>query len=109
VRFNDAAELDRSLTGWTQHRGRPYGVDIVMPASVPTEGSRSTSTSSFRRAPGVRETHLCGSACRRCPEDGDAGAGVLGWLHSVARSHVDAVLAHPIRLIANALGRRLPT
>jgi NAD(P)H-dependent flavin oxidoreductase YrpB (nitropropane dioxygenase family) len=31
-------------------------------------------------------------------------AGVLGWLHSIARSHVDVALAHPIALIANALG-----
>ena len=30
--------------------------------------------------------------------------GVLGWLHSVARSHVDVALRHPIKLVANALG-----
>src|SRR5205814_6391527 len=30
--------------------------------------------------------------------------GVLGWLHEVARSHVDIALEHPIKLIANALG-----
>jgi NAD(P)H-dependent flavin oxidoreductase YrpB (nitropropane dioxygenase family) len=29
---------------------------------------------------------------------------VLGWLHSVARSHVEVALRHPIKLIANALG-----
>ncbi len=29
---------------------------------------------------------------------------MLGWLHSVARSHVDVALKHPIKLIANALG-----
>jgi NAD(P)H-dependent flavin oxidoreductase YrpB (nitropropane dioxygenase family) len=29
---------------------------------------------------------------------------VLGWLHSIARSHVDVALAHPVKLIANALG-----
>jgi NAD(P)H-dependent flavin oxidoreductase YrpB (nitropropane dioxygenase family) len=28
----------------------------------------------------------------------------LGWLHSVARTHVDVALKHPIKLIANALG-----
>ncbi len=36
-------------------------------------------------------------------------AGVLGWLHSVARSHVDVAMEHrrkygQIKLIANALG-----
>src|ERR1044071_10432398 len=40
VRFNEAAELDAVL-GWMDENtgGKPYGVDIVMPAKVPTEGS----------------------------------------------------------------------
>jgi NAD(P)H-dependent flavin oxidoreductase YrpB (nitropropane dioxygenase family) len=42
------------------------------------------------------------------PDDAAAGtaaaAGVLGWLHSVARAHVEVALSHPVRLIANALG-----
>ena len=38
------------------------------------------------------------------PEDEEKSEGVLGWLHSVARSHVDVALKHPIKLIANALG-----
>ena len=29
---------------------------------------------------------------------------MLGWLHSIARQHVEVALAHPARLIANALG-----
>jgi NAD(P)H-dependent flavin oxidoreductase YrpB (nitropropane dioxygenase family) len=38
------------------------------------------------------------------PDDGPGSEGVLGWLHSVARSHVDVALGHRISLIANALG-----
>ena len=38
------------------------------------------------------------------PDDAEAADGVLGWLHSVARQHVEVALAHPARLIANALG-----
>ena len=38
------------------------------------------------------------------PDGAPAGDGVLGWLHSVARQHVEVALAHPARLIANALG-----
>jgi NAD(P)H-dependent flavin oxidoreductase YrpB (nitropropane dioxygenase family) len=38
------------------------------------------------------------------PEDAQAADGVLGWLHSVARQQVEVALAHPARLIANALG-----
>ena len=33
---------------------------------------------------------------------------MLGWLHSVARKHVEVALAHPARLIANALGSPPP-
>ena len=38
------------------------------------------------------------------PEDENRNEGVLGWLHSVARSDVEVALKHPIKLIANALG-----
>ena len=38
------------------------------------------------------------------PDDAQAADGVLGWLHSVARKHVEVALGHPARLIANALG-----
>ena len=40
VRFNDADELDAAL-GWMDANtdGRPYGVDVVMPAKVPAEGA----------------------------------------------------------------------
>jgi NAD(P)H-dependent flavin oxidoreductase YrpB (nitropropane dioxygenase family) len=42
------------------------------------------------------------------PDGSPAGDGVLGWLHSVARQHVEVALAHPARLIANALGSPPP-
>ena len=40
VRFNDAHELE-SVLCWMDDNteGKPYGVDIVMPATVPTEGT----------------------------------------------------------------------
>ena len=39
VRFNDTEELERVLT-WLDDNteGKPYGVDIVMPMKIPTEG-----------------------------------------------------------------------
>ena len=40
VRFNDADELDAVLDWMDRNTdGRPYGVDIVMPAKIPTEGT----------------------------------------------------------------------
>jgi len=107
VRFNDADELDAVLTWMDENTdGKPYGVDIVMPAKIPTEG---TPTDLEKYIPDehrrfVEET-LRKLGVPPLPADGDpAAAGVLGWLHSVARSHVDVALQHPIKLIANALG-----
>jgi NAD(P)H-dependent flavin oxidoreductase YrpB (nitropropane dioxygenase family) len=107
VRFNEADELDAALTWMDENTdGRPYGVDIVMPAKVPTEGTPSDLgkyiPDEHRRF--VEDT-LRKLGVPPLPADGDPAAdGVLGWLHSVARSHVDVALQHPIKLIANALG-----
>src|SRR5205823_282058 len=41
VRFNDAGELDQVLDWMDANtEGKPYGVDIVMPAKIPTEGTQ---------------------------------------------------------------------
>jgi len=105
VRFNDAEELDRTLSWLDENTdGKPYGVDIVMPMKVPTEGS-AVDLSSYipeehRRF--VDET-LLKLGIPPLPE-GEGREGVLGWLHSVARSHLDVALQHRPVLIANALG-----
>ena len=40
VRFNDADDLETVLQWMDENTdGKPYGVDIVMPAKVPTEGT----------------------------------------------------------------------
>ncbi|HEX4701238.1 MAG TPA: nitronate monooxygenase family protein [Pseudonocardiaceae bacterium] len=105
VRFNDPSELSGVLDWMDENTdGRPYGVDVVMPATVPTEGS-AVDLDKLIPA-GHREfvaTTLQRLGVPPLPDDGDAG-GVLGWLHSVARSHVEIALTHPIALIANALG-----
>jgi NAD(P)H-dependent flavin oxidoreductase YrpB (nitropropane dioxygenase family) len=106
VRFNDPNSLDEVL-GWLDLNtdGRPYGVDIVMPAHGPTEG---TPEDLARLVPDAHrrfvEETLTRLAVPPLPEDATAREGVLGWLHSVARSHVEIALRHPVRLMANALG-----
>ncbi|MGB7237283.1 MAG: nitronate monooxygenase family protein [Rhodococcus sp. (in: high G+C Gram-positive bacteria)] len=106
VRFNDAEDLDAVLTWMDENTdGKPYGVDIVMPAKVPTEGASvdlNELIPAEHRAFIDRTLEQLG-----VPPLGDDAArneGVLGWLHSVARSHVDVALRHRIALIANALG-----
>ena len=107
VRFNEAAELDRTLD-WLDDNtdGKPYGVDVVMPMTVPTEG---TSVDLQAMIPQEHitfvERTLQQLGVPPLPE-GEGREGVLGWLHSVARSHVDIALSgnHRPVLIANALG-----
>ncbi|KRF11613.1 monooxygenase [Nocardioides sp. Soil797] len=105
VRFNDADELDRTLD-WLDDNtdGKPYGVDVVMPMKVPTEGKAVDLQAMIppEHLSFVERT-LQQLGVPPLPE-GEGREGVLGWLHSVARSHVDVALAHRPVLIANALG-----
>ncbi|WP_244928343.1 nitronate monooxygenase family protein [Nocardioides sp. W7] len=105
VRFNDTAELEKTLSWLDENTdGKPYGVDIVMPMKVPTEGT------SLDLGAMIPEEHkrfvdqtLLKLGVPPLPE-GEGREGVLGWLHSVARSHLDVALQHRPVLIANALG-----
>jgi NAD(P)H-dependent flavin oxidoreductase YrpB (nitropropane dioxygenase family) len=106
VRFNDAEELDAVLDWMDVNTGgRPYGVDVVMPARVPTEGAP---VDLDRLIPPEHkdfvEQTLIKLGVPPLPDGSPGRDGVLGWLHSVARQHVEVALAHPARLIANALG-----
>src|SRR4029078_13227593 len=106
VRFNDPDELD-SVLNWMDENtfGKPYGVDVVMPAKIPTEG---TSADIDKLIPQAHrdfvDKTLADLGVPPLPEDEERSAGVLGWLPSVARSRVEVALKHPIKLIANALG-----
>src|SRR3954453_22157185 len=105
VRFNDTDELEKTLSWLDENTdGKPYGVDIVMPMKIPTEGT------SLDLGAMIPEEHkkfvdetLLKLGVPPLPE-GEGREGVLGWLHSVARSHLDVALKHRPVLIANALG-----
>jgi len=106
VRFNDAADMDKVLDWMDANTGgRPYGIDVVMPAKIPAEG---TAVDLNQLIPAGHREFVDQTLIRLgvppLPDDGQAGDGVLGWLHSVARAQVEVALAHPARLIANALG-----
>jgi len=106
VRFNDPADLDAVLHWMDANTdGRPYGVDVVMPARVPTEGAPADLGELIPAAHRqfVEDT-LLKLGVPPLPDGAEGGEGVLGWLHSVARQHVEVALAHPACLIANALG-----
>ncbi|GAB2760629.1 nitronate monooxygenase family protein [Nocardioides salsibiostraticola] len=105
VRFNVADELDTVLT-WLDDNtdGKPYGADIVMPMKIPTEGTSvdldALIPEDHKRF--VDET-LLKLGVPPLPE-GEGRDGVLGWLHSIARTHLDVALKHRPVMIANALG-----
>jgi len=105
VRFNEADELERVLS-WLDDNtdGKPYGVDIVMPMKIPTEG-KSVDLQAMIPPEHVSfvERTLQKLGVPPLPE-GEGREGVLGWLHSIARSHLDVSLNHRPVLIANALG-----
>ncbi|MDT7765561.1 MAG: hypothetical protein QOC63_4981 [Mycobacterium sp.] len=106
VRFNDADDLENVLQWMDENTGgKPYGVDIVMPAKVPTEGTAGDINKLIPQSHRdfVAKT-LADLGVPPLPDDEARNEGVLGWLHSVARSHVEVALKHPVKLIANALG-----
>jgi NAD(P)H-dependent flavin oxidoreductase YrpB (nitropropane dioxygenase family) len=107
-------ELEIELKWIDDHvDGRPYGLDVVMPASyaasdVP-ETSHDQMESMFQEM--IPEKHrrfieetLERYNVPRLPEGESAFKALLGWTHGGARTHVDIGLSHPIKLLVNALG-----
>jgi NAD(P)H-dependent flavin oxidoreductase YrpB (nitropropane dioxygenase family) len=110
VRYNDPAELDAALDWMDANTdGRPYGVDVVMPAKVPAEGAAIDLGAMIPQPHrDFVERTLLDLGVPPLPDGSPGSDGVLGWLHSVARKHVEVALAHRARLIANALGSPPP-
>ena len=106
VRYNDSDELDDALTFMDDNTdGKPYGVDVVMPNKVPTEGSAGDLGELIPEAHRAFVSRVLDDlGVPPLGNDAAHDAGVLGWLHSVAQAHVDVALRHRPVLIANALG-----
>jgi NAD(P)H-dependent flavin oxidoreductase YrpB (nitropropane dioxygenase family) len=90
--------------------GKPYGVDTVMPQkSVDVEGGDPTEMlEQIRSMIDANHWRYVDELMDRfdlpdLPEGTKVG-GVLGWTDEVAHRQVEIALAHPISLIANALG-----
>jgi NAD(P)H-dependent flavin oxidoreductase YrpB (nitropropane dioxygenase family) len=104
-------QLDIELDWIDEHvGGKPYGVDTVMPQkSVDVEGGNPDEMmAQIRSMIDANHWRFVDDLMARfdlppLPVD-DAPHGVLGWTDEVAHRHVEIALAHPIALIANALG-----
>ena len=90
--------------------GKPYGVDTVMPQkSVDVEGGDPTEMlEQIRSMIDANHWRYVDELMDRfdLPDlpEGTRVGGVLGWTDEVAHRQVEIALAHPISLIANALG-----
>jgi NAD(P)H-dependent flavin oxidoreductase YrpB (nitropropane dioxygenase family) len=112
-------QLEIELRWIDEHvEGRPYGVDIVMPAKyvgkeqglgragaggqVDAEAFRNLIPAAQREwIEKVLEEYQVPPLPEGAPR---RGSGLLGWTDGGGRSHVDVALKHPTRLLVNALG-----
>jgi len=106
-------ELEIELTWIDEHvDGKPYGVDLVMPAKVELpEGFRSEDLESQLEemiSPEHREfveKVLAEHDIPPLPSDGDQNPHhLLGWTDATARPQIEIALQHSPRLLVNALG-----
>lgn len=107
VRYTAPDDLKRDLDWMQAHTdGKPYGLDVVMPAKKAVDGISEADIEAMIPAAHrafVRDT----LAKHHVPElaEGEAsGWRITGWMEQVARSQLDVAFDYPIKLLANALG-----
>lgn len=106
VRYTAPDELARDLDWMQEHvGGRPYGLDVVMPAKK-VEGVSEADVEAM--IPEGHRQFVQGTLGKYgVPElaEGEAsGWRITGWMEQVARNQLDVAFDYPIKLLANALG-----
>jgi NAD(P)H-dependent flavin oxidoreductase YrpB (nitropropane dioxygenase family) len=104
-------ELEQELMWMDEHvDGKPYGVDVVMPASYAGAGIGDLGELMEQLQGMIPAEHrefvervLSDHGVPPLPE-GEQVRELLGWTDTTARPQVDVALSHPISLLANALG-----
>jgi NAD(P)H-dependent flavin oxidoreductase YrpB (nitropropane dioxygenase family) len=106
VRYTAPDDLKRDLDWIEAHvDGRPYGLDVVMPARK-VEGVSEADVEAMipeGHRQFVRDT-LAKYGVPELAEGEASGWRITGWMEQVARSQLDVAFDYPIRLLANALG-----
>ncbi len=104
-----AEQLQVELAWIDEHvDGKPYGVDIVMPAKLAEGAATATKDQLEAMIPQTHRDFIEDTLTRyevpKLPEGVQGAESLLGWVPSGGQSHVDVALKHPIRLLVNALG-----
>jgi NAD(P)H-dependent flavin oxidoreductase YrpB (nitropropane dioxygenase family) len=104
-------QLETELAWIDDHvGGRPYGVDVVMPAKYEGAdlGDAGELLTKLQGMIPERHRRFVNDLLERYGVDPltEEGAGhyLLGWTDATARPQVEVALKHPIALLANALG-----
>ncbi|MEV0173630.1 nitronate monooxygenase family protein [Streptomyces sp. NPDC050803] len=106
VRYTAPDDLKRDLDWIEAHiDGRPYGLDVVMPAKK-VEGVSEADVEAMIPAQHrafVQDT-LAKYGVPELAEGEASGWRITGWMEQVARTQLDVAFDYPIKLLANALG-----
>ena len=104
-------ELEDELTWMDEYvDGKPYGVDVVMPASYAGAGIGDLGELMQQLQGMIPDEHkefverVLSENGVPPPPEGEVVRELLGWTDTTARPQVDVALKHPICLLANALG-----
>ena len=105
-------QLEIELNWIDEHvDGKPYGVDVVMPAKYAGAGELDPQRMGEQLKEMIPQQHrdwinklLDEHGVPALPEDEQGEGGLLGWVHEKGREQVQIALEHPIKLLANALG-----
>jgi NAD(P)H-dependent flavin oxidoreductase YrpB (nitropropane dioxygenase family) len=99
-------QLDQELSWIDEHvGGKPYGVDLIVPAKYEGKGERLTSADLAGRIPEEYRgfvTQLLASHGIDTEDSPRIGNAALSG--NTGKELMDVAMSHPIRLIANALG-----
>jgi NAD(P)H-dependent flavin oxidoreductase YrpB (nitropropane dioxygenase family) len=104
-----ADELAKHLDWIDAHvDGRPYGVDVVMPASTAI-GEAAVDHDALQNMIPEAQRRFVDELLERyhvppLPEGVHPYSDLPSWVNALSRAQVDVALTHPIKLLANALG-----
>jgi NAD(P)H-dependent flavin oxidoreductase YrpB (nitropropane dioxygenase family) len=104
-------QLEIELNWIDEHvDGKPYGVDVVMPAKYAGAGELDPERMGEQLKEMIPQQHrdwvnqlLAEHDVPELSEE-ERSEGLLGWVHEKGREQVQIALEHPIKLLANALG-----